>query len=73
MDKVTINFEEASQLMGCSPRYLRQLDKEGKAPPIIRFGRNKRFMKDSVIAWLKEQEYRPLEQKRDAFSKAVEV
>ena len=71
METATINFKEASKLMGCSDRFLRQLDKEGKAPPIIKFGRKKMFLKDSVLTWLKEQEHTPIEQKLESFSKAV--
>tara|TARA_R110002020_G_scaffold470161_1_gene695785 strand:- start:1906 stop:2118 length:213 start_codon:yes stop_codon:yes gene_type:complete len=56
----TLNFKEASKVIGCSARYLRELDKRGEAPPYFKLGNRKRFMKDTLTEWLKSKEIPPV-------------
>lgn len=58
MDAMTVKFSDAAKVAGCSMRYLRQLDKLGQGPAVVRFGRRKRILVDTLHSWLKQREQR---------------
>lgn len=56
MEAMTVDFRNAAQMSGISLRYLRDLDKRGEGPKVVRFGRKKRVLVDSLATWLKSRE-----------------
>jgi predicted DNA-binding transcriptional regulator AlpA len=47
---------EAAEFIKVSERSLSRRHAEGKGPPRIKVGRQVRYLKSSLLAWLREQE-----------------
>lgn len=50
----TYTLEEIAQLMSCSPRHARRMDRNREIPGRLTFGRLVRFSRKRVDAWLNE-------------------
>jgi excisionase family DNA binding protein len=59
MNTVYINTDEASKLLGMSPRTIQEWCKLQKIPGCVKLGRKWVVNKFEVLHWLKEQEQRP--------------
>lgn len=59
MNTVYINTDEASKLLGMSPRTVQEWCKLQKIPGCVKLGRKWVVNKFEVLHWLKEQEQRP--------------
>jgi excisionase family DNA binding protein len=59
MNTVYINTDEASKLLGMSPRTIQEWCKLQKIPGCVKLGRKWVVNKFEVLHWLKKQEQRP--------------
>ena len=55
MDRMTLDINEASDLLGVTVAALRRWIRERRAPPYFRAGRLIRFRRSDVEAWIQER------------------
>jgi integrase/predicted DNA-binding transcriptional regulator AlpA len=54
MEGVVLRVDELAQLLGCTPKAVRQRVARGQVPPPFRFGRALAWLRESVLEWLRD-------------------
>jgi integrase/predicted DNA-binding transcriptional regulator AlpA len=54
MEGAILRVDEFAQLLGCTPKALRQRVVRGQVPPPFRFGRALAWLRESVLEWLRD-------------------
>jgi predicted DNA-binding transcriptional regulator AlpA len=54
MEGAVLRVDELAQLLGCTPKAVRQRVARGQVPPPFRFGRALAWLRESVLEWLRD-------------------
>jgi predicted DNA-binding transcriptional regulator AlpA len=54
MEGAILRVDELAQLLGCTPKAVRQRVARGQVPPPFRFGRALAWLRESVLEWLRD-------------------
>lgn len=57
---IFLSREEAASFLRVHPRTLARWYAQGEGPPVVMQGRQILYLKDSLLAWLRSQERRPV-------------